>query len=166
MSTPGTAATPDPFRRNVLLLWWGQLVSATGDALFVPCIGWLAAEVTGQKFTVGLAMAATALPVLLFAPLAGAWADRGDRRRILIASDLARAGLLFGFVLAVEAGLPLTLATLLVVAFLLGAFSTPFVPARDALLPSIVGPRSLARWNAAFQTSATTAALAGRVAVG
>ncbi|MEZ6006449.1 MAG: MFS transporter [Planctomycetota bacterium] len=161
MSTPGTAATPDPFRRNVLLLWWGQLVSATGDALFVPCIGWLAAEVTGQKFTVGLAMAATALPVLLFAPLAGAWADRGDRRRILIASDLARAGLLFGFVLAVEAGLPLTLATLLVVAFLLGAFSTPFVPARDALLPSIVGPRSLARWNAAFQTSATTAALAG-----
>jgi MFS family permease len=156
----------DPFRRNVLLLWFGQLVSATGDALFLPCIGWLAAEVTGRRDTVGLAMAATALPVLLFGPLAGAWADRADRRRLMVGSDVARCVLLLGFVLAVHLGLPLSLAALLAVAFLLGTFATPFVPARDALLPTLVGARNLARWNAAFQTSTTTAALLGLLAGG
>ena len=148
-------------RRNALLLWFAQLISITGDALFLPCVGWLAAEASGQEIGVGAAMAFAALPFLLFGPWVGAWIDRTDRRRVMVLSDMARAILLIVFVAALWGGLSLHLAGLLVLAFCMGTCSTPFVPARDALLPELVGGRSLARWNATFQTSSTVAMLAG-----
>lgn len=158
----GTApAGGDPFRRNASLLWFGQMVSATGDALFLPCLGWLAHESTGRPLAVGVVLAAFALPALFFGTRAGALVDRGRRKRILVASDLLRAALLLAFTCAVWQGVQLSAPLLFAVAFLLGAFTTPFVPARDALLPRLIGRRSLPRWNAAFQTSSHAAGIVG-----
>jgi MFS family permease len=149
------------FERNALLLWSGQFVSVTGDAVFIPCIAWLAQSVTGGGMPVGLAVGLATVPYLLFGPLVGPWVDRADRRRIMVASDLLRAALLVAFPFAVAALGGVSLAGIAAVAFLLGAFSTPFLPARDALLPEIVGGRSLPRWNALFQTSGQVATIVG-----
>lgn len=151
------------FKRNALLLWGAQFISASGDALFLPCLAWLAGRTSDGQIGVGIAVFVVHLPYLLFGPLAGAWVDRGDRRKIMIVSDLLRAGLLLTlpWIAAAWGGMDFALIT--VTGFLLASFSTPFQPARDALLPVLIGERSLPRWNAIIQTSGQFAMIAGLV---
>ena len=142
----------DRFRRNAILLWTGQFVSQMGDAVFVGAVAWLAASLSGSPSDTGSIVFLAAVPFLLFGPFAGAWVDRGDRRRILVGSDLARAAILLGLPLAASA-FGLTFPLLAATTFLLATASTPFLPARDALLPRLAEGRPLLRFNAAFQTS-------------
>jgi MFS family permease len=131
-----------------------------GDAVFLAATAWLAKSLTGSDLATGFAVFVGAVPFLLLGPLAGAWVDRGDRRRILIASDLVRGGLLVGAPLVAFTfgpSYPLVAAT----AFLLACASTPFLPARDALLPRLAEGRPLVRFNAAYQTSGQLAMLVG-----
>ncbi len=146
--------------RNTALLYAGQFVSQAGDSVFTASVAWLAATLTGTPKATGLAVFLGALPFLLFGPFAGAWVDRGDRRRIMVASDLARAALLLAFPFAASR-LGLTFPLVAAVAFLLAAASTPFLPARDALIPVLAGGRPLVRFNAVFQTSGQLAQLVG-----
>lgn len=150
----------DRFRRNTALLVVGQLVSLLGDAVFTGAVAWLAKATTGRDDDVGLVVFAATLPWLVLGPVAGAWVDRVDRRRAMIASDLARAAVLGGlWLVARERGV--TLPLLAGAAFLVAAASTPFVPARDALLPRLAEGRSLVRFNAVFQVTAQLAGVAG-----
>ena len=152
--------TIDRFRRNAILLWTGQFVSQMGDAVFVGAVAWLAATLSGSPAATGWIVFLAAVPFLLFGPLAGAWVDRADRRRLLVGSDLVRAAILLGLPLAAHAvglSFPLLAAT----TFLLATASTPFLPARDALLPRLAEGRPLLRFNAAFQTSGQLAQLLG-----
>ena len=148
-------------RRDPLRLWLAQYVTATGDALFMPCLGWLAAGVGGGGLPLGFAVFVATAPHLLFGPLAGTLADRWDRRRLMIVCDLARAGLLLALPLFVLLWGSLPFAVLLLVALLLAAFSAPFLAARDALLPELVEAERLPRWNAWIQTSSTFAMIQG-----
>jgi MFS family permease len=148
------------FARNASLLWSGQFVAQMGDAVFVQAVAWLASSLGGSGAATGIVVFLSAVPFLLFGPFAGAWVDRGDRRRIMIASDVARAAVLLAtWALARRAGEGLGLVA--VAAFLLATASTPFLPARDALLPRLAEGRSLVRFNAAFQTSGQLAQIAG-----
>jgi len=149
------------FQRNALLLWGAQFISASGDALFMPCLAWLAGRTSDGEAGVGFAVFFAFLPYLLFGPLAGAWVDRGHRRRIMVVSDLLRSGLLVGLPLLAGWWGGVDFALITAVGFLLATFSTPFTPARDALLPLLVGSRSLPRWNAVMQTSGQFAMIAG-----
>lgn len=159
----GTPPAPAHARRNGVLLGAAQLVSATGDVVFLPAIAWLAGRLSGDgaALTVGVVLALATAPYLLLGPVAGALADRMDRRRLMVASDLARAVVLLGFVLWAQVGGPPTPGALVALGFVVGALSTPFAPARDALVPDLAPPASLARWNAAMQSSAQVAQVLG-----
>ena len=152
---------PLRFRRNASLLWAAQFISATGDALFLPCLAWLAGRSGDDESLVGFAVFLAFLPYLILGPIAGAWVDRSDRRRVMIVSDLLRSGLLLGVpYLAARLG-GMSFGLIVAVGFLLATCSTPFLPARDALLPTLIGPRSLPRWNALMQTSGQLAMIVG-----
>ena len=150
-----------PFSRNAWLLWVGQFVSAMGDALFLPCVGWLALATSGKSMDLGWVLFLNAVPFLLCSALAGALVDRHGSKRMMIASDIARALLLLALPVWAHMAGTLTMPMLMVTAVLLGTFSTPFVPARDALIPQLVGERSLTRWNAMFQMSGYVALALG-----
>ncbi|HVG94010.1 MAG TPA: MFS transporter [Planctomycetota bacterium] len=150
----------DRFGKNAALLWSGQFVSQMGDAVFQACIAWLAASLTGSPLATGGAVFLWAVPFLLLGPLAGAWVDRTDRRRAMILSDLVRAGLLLGLPL-LAAGVGLSYGLVVGAALLVAVASTPFLPARDALLPRLAEGRALVRFNAAFQTSGQLAQILG-----
>jgi MFS family permease len=155
----------DRFAKNAALLWSGQFVAQMGDAVFLQAVAWLASVLGGSGAATGIVVFLSAVPFLLFGPFAGAWVDRGDRRRIMIGSDLARAAILLATWLVsqrVGASLPLVA----VAAFCLATASTPFLPARDALLPRLAEGRSLVRFNAAFQTSGQLAQIAGLLLAG
>ncbi|MDJ0976576.1 MAG: hypothetical protein QNJ98_19120, partial [Planctomycetota bacterium] len=56
-----TSAVPHA-RKNGILLWLAQYVSATGDALFIPCIGWLASAEDDGGLSVGVAVFVATVP--------------------------------------------------------------------------------------------------------
>ena len=87
------------FRR----LWSGQVVSEIGDWLNNIAVLALAIELAGaerQGRVIAVYALARHLPLFVFGPVAGVVVDRTDRRRVMIAADLARAVLALGFLLA------------------------------------------------------------------
>ncbi len=70
--------------RNYRLFFLGQGVSLTGNWMSLTASAWLAYELSGSPFIVGLLAFANQIPVLLFAPFAGVWGDRLNRHRLII----------------------------------------------------------------------------------
>ncbi|GIG86372.1 MFS transporter [Plantactinospora endophytica] len=111
-----------------------------------------------------LATLGTAAFLLIGLP-AGAWLDRMRQRRVLIAADLARAGLLGSIPLAwwLDA---LTLGQLYVVVLLTGAATVFFDVGSQSVLPRLVGRAGLVQANAAVVSLIAVANVAGRGAGG
>jgi MFS family permease len=157
MTYRGLLAGNADFRR----LWTGQVVSEVGDWLNNIAVLALAIQLaaTGR---VGLAVAAYAiarhLPLFLFGPVAGVVVDRVSRRRVMIAADLARAGLALGFLLANRMG---SLALIYVVGASLFAVSAFFNAAKRASIPNLVGTTEelLAANSLSASTTAATIAV-------
>jgi MFS family permease len=132
----------DSLLRNVrfLRLWAGQGISFAGDAVSMVALVILIAQITGSASAVGGALLARILPTLA-SPLVGVFADRLDRRAILVTSDLARAILITGMIFARD------LVVLYVLVFLMGLARTFFNPTVRAAFPSVVGEGDLTRAN-------------------
>lgn len=78
--------------RDFRLLWGGSLVSALGSWLLILAIPAHIFRTTGSLPDTGLTLAAQYLPLLVFGPVAGVFTDRWDRRRLMVATSLFRAG--------------------------------------------------------------------------
>ena len=137
-----------------LRLWIGQGTSFVGDAVSMVALVVLVVEITGSASAVGGALVARLLPTIA-SPLAGVIADRVDRRVVLVASDLARAVLVLGLVFATD------LATIYVLAFLMGLARTIFNPTVRAAFPSVVGGGDLTRANGIISGTFSTSIMVG-----
>jgi len=128
-----------PFRR----LWIALSLSSLGDWLSIVALTALAPTLTHGN--VGLAVGgvwlATLLPALLFGPLAGALADRFDRRSLMITGDVIR-GVLF-------LTIPLFphLLWIYIAKFLAGVVTQFWSPATSATMPNLVPKDKLERAN-------------------
>src|SRR2546430_17635257 len=78
--------------RDFRLLWAGGLVSSLGSWLLTLAIPTHIFLVTGSLRATGLTVAAEYLPPLILGPGPGGFADRGDRRRLLIGTTPFCAG--------------------------------------------------------------------------
>ncbi|WP_163506798.1 MFS transporter [Fodinicola acaciae] len=128
--------------------------SAVGDGVRDAALPLLALAVLRDPVQVAVVSAANKLPWLLFALPAGAYADRLDRRRLMVGADLVRSASL-----AVGAGLlaagQLSFASLVALAFVLGTGGVVFQCASYALVPSMVGKdllQSANGWQFGVQT--------------
>jgi MFS family permease len=130
--------------RDFRMLWLGQVVSQLGDWFDTIALFTLVLRLTGSGRAVGLVLVARFLPSVVLGPLSGVLADRFNRRHIMIASDVARALVVLGF-LFVRNPEHIWLVYLLTVLQL--AFSAFFEPARSAALPSVVAERDLVAAN-------------------
>jgi MFS family permease len=146
----------------------GKLVSTAGIWIHNIVAAILAYQLSGSAFVVGLVSVAQFGPQLLFAPLTGAMADRGDRLRQVVLGRLIAAagsgGLALWLVLVGVDGLPgawpVVLAALIVgIGFVIGG------PAMHALIPALVRPGELAA-AIALNSVPFTIARAGGPAVG
>jgi CRP-like cAMP-binding protein/sugar phosphate permease len=134
-------------RRDFVLMWIAQLVSTAGSALTDLAAGIYVYDQTGSAFLVGVTLMATAVPSLVVGLIAGVFVDRWDRRKVMMASNLAQA--------AVVATIPFLLdtsITLLFVAILVNAGVKQFFdPAYEALIPEIASDEELTAANAFLQ---------------
>ncbi|HEX8335380.1 MAG TPA: MFS transporter [Pyrinomonadaceae bacterium] len=126
--------------RDFRYLWLGQVVSQLGDWFDTIALFTLVLKLTGSGKAVGLVLVARFLPSVVLGPLSGVLADRFDRRRIMIASDAARALVVLGFLFVRS---PEHVWLIYVLTVLQLAFSAFFEPARSAALPTIVAERDL-----------------------
>jgi len=108
-----------PLRRNrdFVLLQAGQLLSTFGSSMSTIAYPLLALAITGSAAKTGYVGAVEFAPLVLVSPLAGVAADRYDRRRLMIASDVAGAASVGSLAAAVFTG-HATFWLILVVAFL------------------------------------------------
>src|SRR6478736_259187 len=85
--------------REFRLLWMGQAVSLLGDWFNFVTIQALLLRLTGEATSLAGVWVAQSLPLLVVGPVAGVVVDRLPRKAVMIAADLARAGVALGFLL-------------------------------------------------------------------
>ena len=150
--------------RNFVALWLGQTVSFIGDYFYFLAIPIMVERLTGSALQVGLAVIASALPMLLLGPVAGVFVDRWDRKRTMIISDLLRALLVL---LCLLVRTPDQVWIYYVVAFLMSCVSRFFFPAQNAALPLIVPDKDeLLTANGLMQIVQTAGLLVGPALAG
>lgn len=132
--------TPLWRNRDFMLLWSGQVVSTLGTRISGLAYPLLVLAVTGSPAQAGLVGFAQGLPFLVWFLPAGALVDRWPRKRVMLLADLVRAAALATVAAAVLAD-RVTVAHLLVVAFVEGSAYVFFMLAEGAALPHVV-PRS------------------------
>ena len=140
--------------RGYRRIWLASIASNLGDWLNVIAIYTLIDRLTGSPLALGLVFVTKMLPFALASPVAGLLADRWNRRRLMIGSDLIRAVLVLGLVLVRDAA---HLPWLYLLVALQMMVSAAFLPARNASIPNLVSDRELLTANAL--SSATWSAI-------
>ena len=144
--TAGFAAAWSLARRNpdFRRLFVASVISLGGDWFLFVALGGLVFDVTGKATAVGVLIVSQELPIFLATPWAGWLADHLDRRKLMVACDVARAAICVAF-LAVG---PDTLWLGYVLIAFLSVFAAVFDPASSAATPNLVEPEDLATANA------------------
>ncbi|MFC0116119.1 bifunctional MFS transporter/dTMP kinase [Kibdelosporangium aridum] len=121
-----------PFRR----LWGVSFICSTGDWLSLLALTGLITKLTDdyafQNYAFAGVVLTQLLPGLLFAPFGGLLADKFDRRKVMVACDVMRGGLLISIAVV---GTPVWL---LIANFLVGCCQLLWIPSKDAAVPNLL----------------------------
>ena len=161
-----TTAPPSMFaifrKRDFRFLWTGQLVSTIGSSLTDLAAGILIYQRTHSALAVGLMLMATAVPSLIVGLVAGVFVDRFDRKKIMIASDLIRAGLVVSIPFLIQ----IDILLLYVVVLFASAIKQFFDPAEQSVLPDVASEEELSAANAFLSISSFGSTAIGFAAAG
>ena len=139
--------------RDFQLLWLGSFVAQAAQWLQILTLGWLVLELTdGNAFLTGTVAGVRFLPVLLIGPWAGVLADRLDRRKLLMATQLVMAGAAMSFAALVfasdvgsgEVSGPLRIWHPFVYMVIAGVAHSIIQPVRQAMVANVVPRQNLA----------------------
>lgn len=145
--------------RNVALLFGANLISVAGDLVLFVALPFWVYQLTGSALATGIMFAALTIPQLVVSPIAGVFVDRWDRKRLMIVSDILRAGLVAGYLMV---NTPDQVWLIYVIAFAESTVSQFFRPATSAVLPTLVdGEQELTRANASLGGAWAMAQLGG-----
>ena len=146
--------------RSFRLLWFGQLVSLSGTQLRLVAIPYQIYLITGSSLDVGLIGLFQAVPLISLALFGGVFADRFNRRRLLLITQVGLA--LSSAALAIGTQLGFASVPFLYAMTAIGAaFSAIDGPARGSLTPSLVRRDQLPAAITLNQVLFQTAAIAG-----
>lgn len=141
-------------------LWTASVLSGVGYMTALTACGWVAFDLHHHSSTVGLVVFASFLPSLVITPFAGVFADRYDRRTMLLTMNAI--GLLSTLGLAWLAWTGDQSVWLLVaVSFILGASRSSSTPMEQAMLGSLVPARDLLNAVSLLQANLNGARLLG-----
>ena len=147
-------------RRNFGLLWWGCLISFSGDWMLRIALPAYVYQLTGSTLATGIMFMVGSLPNILFGSLAGVFVDRWDRRRTLVLANLLLAASLVPLLLVRSTE---WLSLVYVTAFAESMLGLVTGPAENALLPTLVEDERLLAANALNALNNNLARLLGPV---
>jgi len=139
---PGVSPFSPLRHRNFRLLWTGLLVSNTGSWMQFVALGYLVDRLTESPLYLGVLAATQAVPRIAFSLLGGTLADRADRRRLLLATNLflmASAALLAALTITGR----IRIWQVLVIAAVNSLAQSFDMPARHSMVPALVEEREV-----------------------
>ncbi len=148
--------------------WLGQTISNLGTSFTQFALPLLVFKLTGSALNLAITTAATFLPYLLFGLVIGAWVDRVDRKKLMIATDIARAAVIASIPLLASMD-RLSVEWIYVVSFLSTTLSICFSSAEFAAIPSLVPKNNadaMVSANGRIQASYSAAAVIGPLLAG
>src|SRR5208282_4185216 len=150
--------------RSFARVFFVGLGSIAGSSIASVCLVWIVFADTGSPLDVGLLGTSWLVAGILFSVFGGTLVDRYDRRRLMIGADVARA-LAMGIVVVVLDLHGFDLLTVLGSYFVIGAFTTIFSPAEQAIIPALVEAPLVADANGLVRSSRSALQFVG-VAIG
>jgi predicted MFS family arabinose efflux permease len=145
--------------------WSGQTISNLGSSFTQWAVPLLVYKLTHSAVNLGIATAAAFTPYLLFGLVLGAWMDRVDRKRTMVALDLLNAAVIFSIPLVATFG-DLSVWLIYVVAFVQTTIGIAFQSGEFAAIPSLVGKDDLVTANGRIQATYSAAQVAGPLLAG
>jgi len=137
--------------------WLAQTISLFGDRLHQVALSVLVYALTNSPLLTGLVFLSATLPNLVLGPIAGTFVDRWEHKRVMVASDLIRAGL----VLAIPFAAMTNVWLVYPLVFAITAVSLFFRPAKTAIIPRIVREDDVMAASSATWTADTLADVLG-----
>jgi MFS family permease len=149
------------FRR----LYFARAFSQLGDGLLPVALAFAVLEVDPSPSALGFVLAARSVPLVAFLLVGGVWADRLERQRLMLFSDLLRAATQGTVAVLVLTGRA-ELWQLLVLTFLYGCGAAFFLPASTGLIPQVISPGRLQQANALLSMTGSAFAVLGPALAG
>jgi DHA3 family tetracycline resistance protein-like MFS transporter len=134
-------------RRDYALLAGGSIASLLGDGFFHVALAWQVYTISNVPTALSIVFLAISVPQVVLVLVGGVFADRYDRRKLMVAADLIRAAALGGMALLSAAGVIEVWHIAALVVFV-GAGDAFFNPASTAFLPDLVPDEDLPAANA------------------
>jgi len=151
--------------RDFRVVLAGQATSALGDAISLTAMPLLVLFLTGSGALMGIVGALQLLPDLVLGLMAGALADRWDRRRMMALADAGRAVLTAAIPVSFWLGLP-AMAVILVVALPINALRVLSDAAFTSSVPALVGREQLGRANSYLEATLSVPFIVGPAVAG
>src|SRR5436305_5159200 len=145
--------------------WTGQTISNLGSSFTQWAVPLLVFQLTHSAVNLGVAMAATFLPYLLFGLPLGAWMDRVDRKRAMILLDSVNAFVILSIPLVAQFG-HLDVWLIYGVTFVQSTVFIAFSAGEFAAIPSLVSTDDLVAANGRIQATFSAAQVAGPLLAG
>ncbi len=145
--------------REFRLLWLASSASTLGDRIVFIALALYVTDI-GSPTDVGLVLAANAIPVVLFVLIGGIWADRLERHRVMVATDIIRATLHGLLAVLIFVG-PVPIWAIMVIEAAFGTAEAFFNPAATGLIPQTVPEDELQQANAATSVVQNAGELVG-----
>lgn len=145
-------------QRNFALLWFGGLISETGDWLLIIGLPIYVYLLTGSALQTSALFMVELLPTILLGSVAGVFVDRWDRRRTLVIGNILQGAVLLSL-LAVHS--PSRLWLVYVVALIESIVSQFVGPSVNALLPNLVDDEHIIAANSLVAMNSNLARLVG-----
>lgn len=146
---------------NWRYLFVGSLFANAAQWLQLITIGWLALDVSGSAFHSIMAVAVRALPTLLLGPWGGVLADRWDRRRLAMVTQLGLAAAGTCFAILVATGLVTSVWYIYGYTLVVGVGFSVVQPVRQALIANTVRQPDMANALALSALAVTSMRLSG-----
>lgn len=163
-STP-VVRTPPRKMRSFRYFWLSRATSGLGSAVTTVAMPVLVYQQTKSPVMVAIVSAAGTVPYVAFGLFAGAFADRVDRRRLMIATDVLNGLTLVSVPLASALGV-LTAGQIVAAALLSSSLTIFFDAGVYGLVPAIVGKPNLAEANSAVYSAETVVRVVGTGSAG
>ncbi len=134
--SPFLALKITPYRNYLL----GAFLSEIGNQMQIVAVAWQVYELTRNPISLGLIGVANLLPILLFSLIGGLVADKVDRKKLLITSQIAQA-ILAGILFTLSFYHLINPWLIYIILFFIATAQSFSIPARQALLPHLVPKR-------------------------
>ncbi|WDV44714.1 MFS transporter [Clostridiaceae bacterium M8S5] len=151
--------------KNFRLLWLGRIVSSLGSNFHSIAVMWYVLQTTGSTVQMGISLIITQLPYIILGLISGTIADRYDKKKIIVISDVVN-GLLVGVISVLLYTDSLTITRLYSISFVMSCSGAFFGPSVTSLTPIIVKKDDLIEANSLMSVGVKVCSIVGPALAG